>query len=36
MAKAPVHIVEGLKKQAAETQLLLSKARIALTTLPPE
>ena len=35
VAKAPAHIVEGLKKQAAETQLLLDKARAALTALPP-
>ncbi|HZB87574.1 MAG TPA: valine--tRNA ligase [Terracidiphilus sp.] len=36
VAKAPAHIVEGLKKQAAETQLLLEKARAALAALPPE
>ncbi|HVZ82764.1 MAG TPA: class I tRNA ligase family protein, partial [Terracidiphilus sp.] len=36
VAKAPAHIVEGLKKQAAETQLLLDKARAALAALPPE
>jgi valyl-tRNA synthetase len=34
MAKAPAHIVEGLKKQEAETRLLLEKAREALTALP--
>jgi valyl-tRNA synthetase len=35
-AKAPPHIVEGLKKQHAETTLLLEKARAALAALPPE
>jgi valyl-tRNA synthetase len=35
-AKAPAHIVEGLKKQEAETRLLLEKARAALDALPPE
>ncbi|SEG48254.1 valyl-tRNA synthetase [Bryocella elongata] len=35
LAKAPVHIVDGLKKQAAETQLLLEKAQAALEALPP-
>jgi valyl-tRNA synthetase len=30
MAKAPAHIVDGLKKQEAETRLLLEKARAAL------
>jgi valyl-tRNA synthetase len=34
-AKAPAHIVEGLKKQEAETRLLLEKARAALAALPP-
>ncbi len=34
LAKAPAKIVEGLKKQAAETQLLLDKARAALDALP--
>jgi valyl-tRNA synthetase len=34
--KAPPHIVEGLKKQEAETRLLLEKARAALASLPPE
>jgi valyl-tRNA synthetase len=34
LAKAPVHIVEGLKKQEAETRLLLEKARAALDALP--
>ena len=36
LAKAPAHIVEGLKKQEAETRLLLEKARAALDALPPE
>ena len=34
LAKAPAHIVEGLKKQEAETRLLLEKARAALNALP--
>jgi valyl-tRNA synthetase len=34
LAKAPAHIVEGLKKQAAETQALLEKAEAALKALP--
>ena len=34
MAKAPAHIVEGLKKQEAETRVLLEKARAALDGLP--
>ena len=33
-AKAPAHIVEGLKKQASETGMLLEKARAALRELP--
>ncbi|MGD0546597.1 MAG: valine--tRNA ligase [Terracidiphilus sp.] len=33
VAKAPAHIVEGLKKQEAETRLLLDKARAALDNL---
>ena len=33
MAKAPAHIVDGLKKQAAETGLLYEKARAALVEL---
>jgi valyl-tRNA synthetase len=33
--KAPAPIVEGLKKQEAETRLLLEKARAALDALPP-
>jgi valyl-tRNA synthetase len=35
LAKAPANIVEGLKKQEAETRLLLEKARAALANLPP-
>jgi valyl-tRNA synthetase len=34
LAKAPEHIVEGLKKQETETRLLLEKARAALASLP--
>jgi valyl-tRNA synthetase len=34
VAKAPAHMVEGLKKQEAETRLLLEKAREALASLP--
>jgi valyl-tRNA synthetase len=34
VAKAPPHIVEGLKKQEAETRTLLEKARAALAALP--
>jgi len=36
LAKAPPHIIEGLKKQHAETTLLLEKARAAQAALPPE
>ena len=36
MAKAPAHIVEGLKKQAAETKMLYDKAKASLEALPPE
>ena len=36
LAKAPAHVVEGLKKQEAETRLLLEKARAALAALPPK
>jgi valyl-tRNA synthetase len=36
MAKAPAHIVEGLRKQSTETRLLYDKARTALEALPPE
>ena len=34
LAKAPAHVVDGLKKQEAETRLLLEKARAALEALP--
>ena len=34
LAKAPAQVVEGLKKQEAETRLLLGKARTALAALP--
>ncbi len=34
LAKAPGHVVEGLKKQEAETRLLLEKAQAALSALP--
>jgi len=34
--KAPAHIVEGLRKQTAETRTLYDKARAALDALPPE
>jgi len=33
LAKAPAQVVEGLKKQEAETRQLLEKARIALNAL---
>ncbi len=36
MAKAPAHIVEGLRKQAAETKMLYDKTKTALDALPPE
>jgi len=36
LAKAPAHIVEGLKKQESENRQLLEKARAALDALPPE
>ena len=36
LAKAPAHIVEGLKKQSAETRRLLDRAREDLDALPPE
>jgi valyl-tRNA synthetase len=36
LAKAPAHVVEGLKKQEAETRLLLEKTRTALVALPKE
>ncbi len=35
LAKAPAQVVEGLKKQEAETRSLLDKARAALSSLPP-
>jgi valyl-tRNA synthetase len=34
LAKAPAHVVEGLKKQESETRLLLEKAQVALKALP--
>jgi valyl-tRNA synthetase len=34
LAKAPANVVEGLKRQEAETRLLLEKARAALESLP--
>jgi valyl-tRNA synthetase len=34
MAKAPAHIVEGLRKQSAETKILHDKTRAALDSLP--
>jgi valyl-tRNA synthetase len=36
LAKAPANVVDGLKKQEAETRQLLEKARAALNSLPPE
>jgi len=36
VAKAPAHIVEGLKKQSTETRALKEKAEAALAALPPE
>ncbi len=33
MAKAPAHIVDGLKKQATETQLLFDRTKAALDQL---
>ncbi len=35
MAKAPAHIVEGLRKQAAENRILRDKTKSALDALPP-
>jgi valyl-tRNA synthetase len=35
LQKAPPQVVEGLKKQEAETRLLFEKARAALANLPP-
>jgi valyl-tRNA synthetase len=34
MAKAPTHIVDGLRKQAAETKMLHDKSKAALDALP--
>jgi valyl-tRNA synthetase len=34
MAKAPAHIVEGLRKQHAETKMLYDKTKAALDALP--
>ncbi|MGI4831439.1 MAG: valine--tRNA ligase, partial [Janthinobacterium lividum] len=34
LAKAPAHIVDGLKKQSAETRMLKEKAEAALAALP--
>jgi valyl-tRNA synthetase len=36
LAKAPAHVVEGLKRQDIEIRVLLRKAREALESLPPE
>jgi valyl-tRNA synthetase len=36
MAKAPAHIVEGLRKQAAENLTLRDKTKAALDALPPD
>ena len=36
MGKAPAHIVDGLRKQAAETKLLFEKTKAALDALPAE
>jgi valyl-tRNA synthetase len=36
MAKAPAHIVDGLRKQSTETRLLYDKAKAALEALPAE
>ena len=36
MAKAPAHIVEGLRKQAAETRTLYDKTKAALDALPSD
>ncbi|MGA2436903.1 MAG: valine--tRNA ligase [Acidobacteriaceae bacterium] len=35
MSKAPAHIVEGLRKQAAETRTVYDKTKAALDALPP-
>ncbi len=36
LAKAPAQVIEGLKKQEAETRLLLEKVRAGLNALPEE
>lgn len=36
LAKAPAAVVEGLKKQAAETKMLLDNAKAALEALPKD
>jgi valyl-tRNA synthetase len=36
MEKAPAHIVDGLRKQAAETKMLYDKTKAALDTLPAQ
>jgi valyl-tRNA synthetase len=36
LAKAPANVVEGLKKQEANTRLLLEKAHISLDALPKD
>ena len=36
LAKAPAQVVEGLKKQEAETRLLLEKAHASLDALPKD
>ncbi len=36
MGKAPAHIVDGLRKQEAETRMLRDKTKAALDALPPE
>jgi valyl-tRNA synthetase len=33
MAKAPAHIVDGLRKQSAETKILYDKTKAALDAL---
>ena len=35
MAKAPAHIVEGLRRQSTETRMLYDKTKAALDALPP-
>jgi valyl-tRNA synthetase len=35
MEKAPAHIVDGLRKQAADTKMLYDKTKAALDSLPP-